>query len=146
MKDDFTARQSITIDAEAAKVWNALTDPKMIKLYLFGTEVFTDWKEGSAILYRGIWKGKNYEDKGKVIRIVPGKLIESTFWSELSGLPDIPENYKNVTYELTPAKSGTMVTVIQDNNASEEEKNHSEQNWNLVLKNLKELLEHLMKD
>jgi len=59
----------------------------------------------------------------------------------LAGLPDVPENYKTVRYELSPENGGTRVTVTQDNNVSQLEADHSEQNWNTVLGQLKELLE-----
>jgi uncharacterized protein YndB with AHSA1/START domain len=135
------AKQTITINAPAAKVWAALTTPETIKQYLFGTEVMTDWQVGSPIIYKGVWEGRAYEDKGIILKVIPEKLLESTYWSGMSGLPDLPENYKNVAYELTSDSDGTRLTVTQDNNVTEEEKNHSEQNWGVVLKSLKELLE-----
>jgi hypothetical protein len=42
---------------------------------------------------------------------------------------------------LVDRGDSTEVTIDQDNNATEEEKAHSEQNWNTVLGNLKRLLE-----
>ena len=60
----------------------------------------------------------------------------------MSGLPDIPGNYKLVRYELTPEKGGgTLLTVTQDNNTTEEEKAHAEGNWRMVLAKLRALLE-----
>lgn len=56
------------INASSSRVWEALTDPKLIKQYLFGTEVSTDWKVGSPITYRGVWNGREYEDKGRIIK------------------------------------------------------------------------------
>jgi uncharacterized protein YndB with AHSA1/START domain len=79
----FEAKATITINAVRSKVWDALTIPKLIKQYMFGTDVKTDWKVGSPITYSGTWEGKTYEDKGKIIQIVPGKLLVSTFWSSL---------------------------------------------------------------
>jgi len=75
------------------------------------------------------------------LQIEPEKLLVSTFWSSLAGLPDAPENYKTVRYELTDEGGGTKLTIAQDNNASQEEATHSEQNWNTVLDGLKKLLE-----
>ena len=69
MTTKFTARASITIKSSTASVWNALTDPTMIKQYLFGTEVVSDWKEGSEIIYKGVREGKMYEDKGIILKI-----------------------------------------------------------------------------
>ena len=135
------ARESIVIHAPPRQVWKALTDPDMIQVYLFGTQVSTDWKAGSPIRYRGVWEGRAYEDKGTVLQVVPERLLDTTFWSSLSGVADTPENYKQVTYELTPEPEGTRLTVIQDKNATEEERKHSEQNWKMVLGKLKDLLE-----
>ena len=141
MKETFVAQTSITINAPASKVWDALTNPQLIKQYLFGTEVTTDWQVGSPITYKGVWEGKPYEDKGKVLQIEPGKLLVSTFWSAFSGKPDVPENHQTVRYELSAEDGGTRLTIIQDNNASQEEADHSEQNWKTVLEGMKKLLE-----
>jgi uncharacterized protein YndB with AHSA1/START domain len=135
------ARQSVIIDAPAAKVWEALTNPEMIREYLFGTEASSDWKVGSQITYKGVWQGKSYEDRGTVLKVVPERLLETTYWSGMSGVPDTPENRKKVTYELLPKDAQTTITVTQDNNATEEEKSHSEQNWKIVLDGLKRLVE-----
>ncbi len=141
MNETRVAKASIRINAPASRVWDALTRPELIKQYLFGTQVNTDWQVGSPITYQGVWQGKPYEDKGQVLEIEPEKRIVSTFWSSLSGLEDRPENYKTVRYELSGEDSGTILTVTQDNNASEEEATHSEQNWKMVLEGIKKLLE-----
>ena len=135
------ATATTTINAPASKVWDALTKPEQIKQYMFGTEVTTDWKVGSPITYKGEWKGKPYEDKGKVLEIEPGKRLVSTFWSSLAGLPDTPENYKTVGYELATAGDKTKLTITQDNNATQEEATEAEKNWRMVLDGIKKLLE-----
>jgi len=142
MNNKFTAQATTLVNAPASKVWDALTSPSLIKQYLFGTEVTSDWKVGSPITYRGEWEGKSYEDKGEILQIEPDKLLVSTFWSSLAGLPDLPENYKTVRYELSPEGSRTKLTITQDNNATQEEADHSTQNWTTVLDKLKELLEN----
>ena len=141
MNKKFTARASAIINAPPSKVWQALTSPAMIKQYLFGTDVSSDWQVGSPIIYRGVWEGRHYEDKGKILEVEPERLFVSTFWSSLSGVEDIPENYKTVRYELAPASDGTKLTIIQDNNETQEEASHSEQNWKMVLEGIKKLLE-----
>ncbi len=141
MNETRIAEASILINAPVSKVWDALTQPDLIKQYLFGTDVTTDWKVGSPIIYRGVWQGKSYEDKGKVLEVEPEKKIVSTFWSSLSGVPDQPEYYKTVQYELSNQGRATRLTVTQDNNASEEEAQHSTQNWQMVLEGVKRLLE-----
>jgi uncharacterized protein YndB with AHSA1/START domain len=141
MKQPFVAKSSVTIHVDAAKVWDALTNPLLIKQYLFGTEAISDWKEGSSITYRGVWEGKSYEDKGVIKKVEQKKLLVSTYWSSFSGLPDLPENYNTVTYSLNETDGQTTLTITQDNIATQESADHSQSNWNSVLETLKELLE-----
>ncbi len=141
MTENLIAQASITIHAPAAKIWDALTQPELIKQYFFGSDVVTDWKVGSPIFYRGEWQGRSYEDKGTVLEFVPNKRLVSTHWSPLSGMPDTPENYHTVTYLLQEHDGSTDVTIEQDHNASEDEKQHSQQNWQMVLAGLKKLVE-----
>jgi uncharacterized protein YndB with AHSA1/START domain len=132
---------SIEIDASPAKVWTAITSPPLIKKYLFGTEVKTDWKQGSPITYEGEYKGKTYEDKGTIVKFEPCKLFQSTYWSAMGGKPDVPENYNLVTYELNGNNGKTMVTLTQDNISSEEEKHHATNSWKMTLEKLKKVVE-----
>jgi len=141
MNNKFTAKAKTTIHAPTSKVWDAITKPDLIKQYLFGTDVISDWKVGSPIIYKGEWEGKAFEDKGKILKLEPEKLLMSTHWSPLSGVPDSPENHHTVTYTLNEKGNSTEVTITQDNNATEEEKVHSEQNWRTVLDGMKKLLE-----
>lgn len=141
MNEKYVAKASMTINTPTLRVWEALTQPDLIKQYLFGTQVTTDWKVGSPITYEGVWEGKAYKDKGVILQVEPGKLLVSTFWSALSGLPDIPENYQTVRYELAAEDGGTRLTILQDNNPTQEDANHSAQNWNMVLGGMKKLLE-----
>src|SRR5262245_16267879 len=122
----YTARASTTINTPASRVWDAITKPELIKQYLFGTDVISEWKVGSPIVYKGEWQGKAFEDKGKILEIVPEKSLVSTYWSPLSGIPDLPENYQTVTYQLSEKNGKTEVTITQDNNVSEEAKSQSE--------------------
>lgn len=141
MNETRVAKASILISAPTARVWDALTQPELIKQYLFGTDVTTDWQVGSPITYKGVWQGKPYEDKGQVLEVEPGRRLVSTFWSALSGLPDTPDNYQTVVYELDNVGSATQLTVTQDNNDSEESARHSEDNWRMVLEGIKKLVE-----
>ncbi len=140
MPKNLIAKASVSIAAPAAKVWDAQVNPQVIKQYMFGTTVVSDWKQGSAITWKGEWKGKPYEDKGKIQKIEPRRLLQYSHYSPLSG-PDIPENHHTVTIEIVEAGAQTRVSLSQDNNASEEARQHSENNWKMMLDGLKKLLE-----
>ena len=141
MNKNHIAKTSIRINTTREKVWNALVDPKAIKQYMFGTNVVSDWKEGSPIVWKGEWQGKAYEDKGKILQLIPSETIQYSHFSTLSGQPDKPENYHTVTIALSGNGNQTDVTLTQDNNATEAEKAESEKNWGMMLEALKKLLE-----
>ena len=143
MTRGFEAINKVTIDAPQADVWDALTNPAKVKEYLHGTEMSTDWKEGSPIYWRGEWKGKPYEDKGKVLEVKPQRLLKYTHWSPLGGSEDKPENYHTVVYELAGDDGQTTLTLRQDNNPSQEEaEKMAKNNWGPVLEGLKEIAEN----
>lgn len=75
MKENLTAKASITIAAAPSIVWEALTNPKLIKQYMFGTDVTSDWNEGNSITWQGQYEGKSYKDKGVIKKIEPNKIL-----------------------------------------------------------------------
>jgi len=131
----------VTIDAPAEEVWDAITIPEQIKQWFFGVDTESDWEVGSPLVHRGEWQGKAYEDKGEIVRIEPPKVLVHTHWSDLSGKPDRPENYQEVTWSLSQRNGSTELTITERNIPSEEAKAVSEQSWQTVLNSLKTLLE-----
>jgi uncharacterized protein YndB with AHSA1/START domain len=135
------ASASVSIKTSPERVWKALVDAEIIKQYMFGTNVTSEWKKGSPIVWRGTWQGKAYEDKGVILKLEPYFLIEYTHFSPLSGKPDLPENYHRVAIALERKGKETGINLSQDNNETEEARKHSESNWKQMLESLKKLLE-----
>ena len=104
-----------SINAPVEKVWDALTNPELVKEYLFGTNLKTDWKVGSPIIFQGEWEGKEYVDKGEVLEYELHKKIAYSYLSNLSGKENLPENYLWVCYEVSPKGKGTELTIHQSN-------------------------------
>ena len=129
------------IDAGRDVVWNAITDPATIARYLYGTQVVTEWREGSPIRYRGEWDGKPYEDKGTILELVPGERFVSSYYSPLSGKPDVPESYQTVSYLLADDGDGTLVTITQDGCADDAEAQRMSENWGMTLESLRSVVE-----
>ena len=48
-KPTYIAEATVSINAPIAAVWHALRDPELIRQYMFGAEVDTDWREGEPI-------------------------------------------------------------------------------------------------
>lgn len=140
-EENLVAKASITINASNTEVWNALVNPEAIKQFMFGAQVVSDWQVGEPIVWKGEWQGKAYEDKGVILRMEPGRTMQYSHFSPLSGVSDLPENYHTVTIELTGERKKTHVWLTQDNNADENERDHSQTNWKLMLTALKMYLE-----
>jgi uncharacterized protein YndB with AHSA1/START domain len=138
---DLSLTSSITIGAPIEDVWRALTTPVLIKQWFFGVDTESDWNVGSPLVHRGEYQGKPYEDKGEILRLDPPKLLVHTHWSDVSGKPDSPEHYQEVSWALSRRDGETELTITERNLPSEEDKAISEQSWRTVLHNLKELLE-----
>lgn len=141
MADNFIASSTITIQASADRVWSVLIDPAAIKQFMFGTEVVTDWTVGGPIVWRGVWNGKNYEDKGVILEFEPGKRLVNTHFSPLSGQEDTPRNYHTLTWTLEPGNGMTKLTLAQDNNASADEAAHSKAMWDSLMESVKNIAE-----
>ncbi len=142
MNNGLTATAEIWIKAPINIVWDALTRPDLIKKYFFGTDAISDWKEGSPIVFRGEWEGKTYEDKGTILETEPPAHFRYNYWSSMSGIEDKPENYLIISYDLEEENGETHLTIRQDNIPDEKTKEHSVQNWNRVIADLKNLVEN----
>jgi uncharacterized protein YndB with AHSA1/START domain len=135
-----------TVNAPPAAVWKALTNASSLKQFFFGSDIVTDWRIGSPILFRGNWKGKPYEDKGTIQSFDVDRRLAFTHWSPLSKLEDKPENYQTVSFDLRPVSGGTEVVLTQINQNDDEPltpENRQEyaKNWSMLLDGLKKSLE-----
>lgn len=141
MKKELIVKKILKIKADNPAVWDALINPVKIKKYFFGIDVISDWQIGSPILFQYALEGKEFKDKGTILSIEPGRLLQYSYWSSYSGLEDKEENYSIVIYKLDTHNDGTILNLSQQGFASEQAREHSESNWEMVLKNLKELVE-----
>ena len=142
MDKSLIATKSIQINSSPQKIWDVLTNPEKIKIYLFGTEVKTDWKEGSSITFSGDYEGHKYEDKGNVIENKTNELLKYNYWSGFSRLKDKPENYSLVSYRIKKLDNNKYeFTWHQQGFSSEERKCHTEEGLRIMLDQIKTLAE-----
>jgi uncharacterized protein YndB with AHSA1/START domain len=145
MQHDLSVSESVDINAAPSKVWDVLTNPEMIKEYLFGTETITDWKIGSDIIFQGEYgdnKEFKYRDKGVIRENVVNQLLSYSYWSGFSGLEDKPENYSLVTYNLKSSDNKkTNFTWTQKGFATQEGYQHSLNGMKAFLEQIKAIAE-----
>ncbi|MEO6131872.1 MAG: SRPBCC family protein [Saprospiraceae bacterium] len=143
MDTSLGVEKSIIINASKGKIWKALTDPELIKQYLFGTEAISEWQVGSEIIFQGEWKGQPYKDKGHILDMQPECIFSYDYWSAFSGMPDLPENYSIITYAVIDEDEGVRLSVRQQGFANEESRQHSDKGWEEVLEKVKEIADNL---
>lgn len=134
-------KKTVSINAPTPKVWEALVTPEWIKQYLFGTKTISEWKVGGPIVFTGTWEGTEYKDKGTILKFEKEKMLQYDYWSGFSGLPDVPENYSIITFELSSHAGQTMLSLTQNNFVDQKSLEHSGKNWEGVLQTMKGLLE-----
>jgi uncharacterized protein YndB with AHSA1/START domain len=138
---DRAVKKSIIINALPAQVWDRLTDPDCIRKFLFNAEINTDWKQGSPIEFRGNWKGRDYMGKGEILSVEKDTLLEYSYYSNLSGQPDTPDNYCHVIYTLVQRDNQTVLSVTQTNVISQDEHAQVSEYWQMVLDKIKAIVE-----
>jgi len=142
MNKNLQSSHSIIINSSPEKVWEVLTNPEKIALYLYGTKTETDWKVGSPIVFSGSYEGTSYSDKGLVMANVPNSLIAYDYWSQFSGLEDIPENYCEVSYHIHDNNDGTIKFTWQAIGFKDEEsQEHNNSGMPALLELIKKIVE-----
>jgi uncharacterized protein YndB with AHSA1/START domain len=142
-------KNSITINAPQSKVWDALVNPEQTKKYMFGCEALSNWQEGSPLLWKGQYEGKEMVFvKGSIVEIRPERFLAYTVIDPNSNIEDIPENYLTITYELTPENGKTVFKVTQGDysKVAEGERRYKDsynngEGWNPILIEIKKLVE-----
>jgi hypothetical protein len=85
MSKGTVAHATAAIEAPVGRVWDALINPRLIKQYFFGTDVTSEWKEGSPIRWKG--NGRESNDASEQSR----EHSEKNWQTMLSGLKALLE-------------------------------------------------------
>lgn len=120
------------------KLWNALTNSKVIERYWFGLRIDTDWKVGSN------WKfyyGDSIMDSGKILESIPEKrLVRSWQCQWRSNLK--AEGISRCIYELEPAGKSVKLTITHTMKRPKSKFIRAiSEGWPMCISNLKSLLE-----
>ena len=139
MPANLLARASIVIDAPIQKVWNALVDPEAIRQYMFGTNVTSDWKEARS---PGRASGrKAYEDKGVILRAAARARSVHALQPARGSPGQTGELPHRRDRALERRRDDDARRATQDNNPTEEARQHSERNWKGMMAGLKKHME-----
>ena len=134
----------VIIDALRSAVWEALTNPSSIRQWMGGPEmrieISSDWTVAGPLLITG-FHHVAFQNKGTILRVEPEHILCYTQLSSLSRLPDEPQNYATLCFELAAAAARTSVTLTVDNFPTEAIFKHLNFYWSTTLAVLKKFVE-----
>ncbi|RYZ00263.1 MAG: hypothetical protein EOO11_02230 [Chitinophagaceae bacterium] len=143
-------RNTVSFEAPAARVWDALVNPDQTRKYMFGCATVSDWKPGSPLLWEMMHEGQPYVPvKGTVLAFEPCTHLQYTVIDPNAAYPDIPENHLVVTFDLRETSSGhTVLTVTQggferaaDGARRYRDVYNNGEGWNPILAQIKAIVE-----
>ncbi len=141
MNSELKSENSIEINAKPEQIWFALTDPEMVAAYFWDTKVKSTWIKGGEISYTGTYDDKEYVDKGIILEIELNKILKHTYWTSFSETEYNPDSSAIITYKITELDKNSVLTVTQDKFENEESRAKTENSWNHILHNIKNLIE-----
>jgi len=135
--------KSVEIFTSTNNVWRALTEPDKITQWMGSAHVESQWEIGSDITFTGKMPNfnKTYRDRGTVLAMEREKFLQYSHWSEMSRLPDLPQNRTIITFILDWTGEKTHLTVRHENFYNEDAYKHANFFWSFALTTLKNLLE-----
>ena len=102
------------INASPKVVWQALTDSALVKKYLFGSAIESNWEIGGSIIFYvendGVRTDAVY---GKIEQLETNSLFRHTLYPSNADYPNIPENHLYVEYTLKENNGNTELTIEQ---------------------------------
>jgi len=131
----------IKINAPIQKVWKTITEPEMVKLWQYGSDLITTLKVGSEIRFVTKWEEKIFEQWGKILEVRENELLKYSLFAPRPDLEDKPENYFVMSYVLTEENGNTKLEIIQEDNRLNAVQEEQQGEENPILKSLKDLAE-----
>ncbi len=132
---------TIHFNATTEKVWDALTNPALVKLWQYGSVLTTDWQIGGDIRFSTEWQGKTFEQWGKVLTVQLNERLSYSLFAPRPDLEDKPENYFVMNYVLTAESGQTKLEITQEDNRPGAVQEAPQGEENPILQSLKNIVE-----
>jgi uncharacterized protein YndB with AHSA1/START domain len=141
--EDFMAHSqfayAIFIRTTPPKLWQALTDPKLLCLYWCATHQESEWARGAD--WRLMIPDGRVGDSGKILDIEPEKKLVLSWRNEFR--PELrEEGYSRMTYQIEPARTSVKLSLLHEMDRSDSKFIDAvSQGRPMILSSLKTLLE-----
>lgn len=137
--------KTVVINALSINVWKALTQPFLMKQWMGEDEmnlhIQTSWTVNTPITISG-FHHLPFVNKGTILEFDEEKVLSYSTNSSLSRLPDEPENYSVIKFNLSPAETQTALTLTISNFPTETIYKHMEFYWQSTIVLLKKFVEN----
>lgn len=131
------------INSTSAIIWQLITHPQFMEKWLSDDkiQVESNWKIGSPIIFSGMMHGIYLYNKGIILQFAPLICFKYNYISNLSNLPDVPENYTNICFTLNENITGVALEIAVSEINSYVDFKHLEMYWKTTSIIIKELAE-----
>ncbi|WP_426670156.1 SRPBCC family protein [Mucilaginibacter sp. McL0603] len=140
-----TIRKSIRMDASLNEVWEALTQPGLMKSWMSDSEIeiVTTWEVGSPMIIhvQEVSYKTAFTNTGIVLQFVKERILEYSHLSSISRLPDEAENYTIIRFTLQREGDHTLLELSLSNFPTESHYKHIDFYWTITLDVLKRFVE-----
>lgn len=135
--------KSVSIDAGANKIWQAISSADFMKKWMLDEELEINVGSvaGDPFIVKGNLHWVPFENRGFVLHSDQGKRFSYSHLSSLSGLKDIPQNYSIVDFNIITASPGTILELRLSNFPTESIYKHLVFYWSTTLGLLKTFIE-----
>jgi uncharacterized protein YndB with AHSA1/START domain len=143
MVNDVMVTRSIVLNATPERVWEALTHPGMTRQYFYNCEVQCDWQPGSTLKWIGNYKGRELSEEGKVIEVIPGRLIKYSGFDRLVEGDISRQGDIHITHEIIPYGGKTkLLTTLEHFEGDETRAEFAAHQWDFeIMPRLQTLVE-----
>ena len=122
------------------KLWEAITSAAFTRLYFHNTEINSDWKVGSSVVFKRAGS-EEIVVEGKVLTADKPKLLSYT-WRALYDEDMAAESHSRVTFEIEAMPGVCRLQVVHDDfDAGSKTYEQVSQGWSAIICSLKSLLE-----
>ena len=138
-------RKSINLNAPVKAVWQALTQPELMKAWMSDSEIeiVTTWEVGSPVIVnvQGVSYKPAFRNTGVVLQFIKERVLAYSHLSSLSRLPDKASNYTLIMFTLQQHGEHTLLELDLSNFPTEAHYRHFDFYWMVTLEVFKRFLE-----
>lgn len=141
MRDTF---HTVNIQAPVRRVWEIVTRPENMSRWMTEEKlsINSGMKPGDALYMHGNFHGIPFENRGYILASEEEKLFSYSYLSNISRLPDVPENYAVVKFVFTAGdEKTTKLEISQQRSANEGIYRHAAWYWSVTIQIIKKTAE-----